>query len=81
MTAGMPGLPREEGNGQSRHPLAPLGAGSRRRPGRPTLLSQQYAAQQLRLIQETTEVAVLQETCFDGQPILQDPTIEALELT
>jgi hypothetical protein len=29
----------------------------------------------------TTEVAALQENCFDAEPILQDPTIEALELT
>jgi hypothetical protein len=35
----------------------------------------------LRLVRETTEVAALQETCFDAKPILQDPTIAALEPT
>jgi hypothetical protein len=40
-----------------------------------------YSAQQLRLVRETTEVAALQENCFDAEPILQDPTIEALEST
>jgi hypothetical protein len=40
-----------------------------------------YSAQQLRLVRETTEVAALQETCFDVEPILQDPASEALEPT
>ena len=33
------------------------------------------------LVRETTEVAALQENCFDAELILQDPTIEALEPT
>jgi hypothetical protein len=39
------------------------------------------SAQQLRLVRERTEVAALQENCFDAELILQDPTIAALEPT
>jgi hypothetical protein len=35
----------------------------------------------LRVVRETTKVAALRENCFDAEPILQDPTVEALELT